>query len=108
MRVILSEAAVADLKRQSGWYFEKAGERIAGRYLKAFDSTVSRIQSQPQMGTVRRFRDFRLQGLRSVMMDGAFRVHLVFFRVESDQLVVFRVLHGMRDLPKRLVDPPSG
>jgi plasmid stabilization system protein ParE len=36
-----------------------------------------------------------------------FRVHLIFYRVEGECLVVFRVMHGMRDLPRRLIEPPG-
>ena len=81
-----------------------AGERVASHYLEAFHMSVSVLVPQPAAGTPRKFRDPRLQGLRSVLMPGAFRVHLVFYRMEEDAVVVFRVLHGMRDLPRRLVE----
>jgi len=40
-------------------------------------------------------------------LHGAFKVHLIFYRVETEELDVFRVLHGMRDLPRRLTQPPG-
>lgn len=104
MKVMLSEAAREDLASQSRWYFQKAGAGLAERYLAAFEMTLSQLAQQPAMGTRRRFRDPRLMGLRSRSMSGAFRVHLVFYREEAGALFVFRVLHGMRDLPRRLLE----
>ena len=103
-RVVVSEAAKEDLARQSQWYISVAGERVARRYLEAFQSVMSVLAQLPAGGVPRKFRDPRLQGLRSVFMPGAFRVHLVFYRMEEDEVVVFRVLHGMRDLPRRLAE----
>jgi hypothetical protein len=34
-------------------------------------------------------------------------VHLVFYRVFERHLDAFRTLHGKRDLPGRLLDPPG-
>ncbi len=104
MKCIVSEAAREDLEGQSQWYFLRAGQSTANRYLAAFDETLTLLATQPCLGTLRKFRDVRLRGLRSVVMFGAFRVHIVFYRAEEDHLLVFRVLHGMRDLPRRLTD----
>ena len=106
-RVEVSDAAREDLALQSAWYVQKAGADIAERYLNAFDATLKKLQSLPEIGRLRMFRDPRLQGLRSFMTDGAFRLHLIFYRVEADTLVVFRVIHGMRDLPRRLMQEPG-
>ena len=64
------------------------------------------LAAQPETGVPRRFRSRKLKGIRSILMSSAFRVHLVFYRVESHRLV-FRVMHGMRDLPRRLMEPPG-
>jgi plasmid stabilization system protein ParE len=103
-RVEVSSAAREDLADQSRWYFDNAGVEIADRYLGAFDATVKLIAAQPDIGRARRFRDSRLKGLRSFAIQGAFRVHLIFYRVEGDAMLVFRVMHGMRDLPRRLAE----
>ncbi len=105
--VIISEAAREDPARQSNWYYHKAGADTAERYLAAFDSATALLAMQPETGTLRKFHDGRLRRLRSVIMFGAFRVHLIFYRAEAEQLVIFRVLHGMRDLPRRLLESPG-
>ncbi len=106
-RCEVTEDARHDLALQYAWYAEKAGERIAERYLEAFRRATDALLLAPETGAPRRFRDPRLAGLRSLQLPGAFRVHLAFYRVEGDAIVVFRVLHGMRDLPRRLTEPPG-
>lgn len=101
----VSDDAKEDLALQYGWYEREADRDIAERYLQAFMNTVALLVQQPEMGMVRRFQNSRLKGIRSFQMQGAFRVHLVFYRIEGDVLVVFRVLHGVRDLPRRLTEP---
>ncbi len=98
----VSADAKEDLAKQYGWYDREADRDIAERYLQSFKNTVEMLVQQPEMGMVRRFQSSRLKGIRSFQMQGAFRVHLVFYRIEGDVLVVFRVLHGVRDLPRRL------
>ena len=106
-RCEVSENARLDLARQYEWYELEAGVDIAERYLQAFQQTAQYVTNHPVVGILRRFRDPRLKGIRSVQVHGAFRVHLVFYRIEEDVLVIFRVLHGMRDLPRRLIEPPD-
>ena len=103
----VSQDAREDLALQYTWYMNQAGSSIAERYLSAFEQSVRALTLQPEMGMPRRFRDRRLSGIRSIQMHGAFRVHLLFYRIEEDVLVIFRVLHGMRDLPRRLITPPE-
>ena len=107
LRQEVSDDARQDLAVQYEWYWREAGEDIAERYLAAFRQTLDLIAQQPEMGMLRRFRSPRLRGIRSFQMLRAFRVHTLFYRIETDTLVVFRVLHGMRDLPRRLFDPPG-
>lgn len=105
-RVEFTLAAREDLAAQSDWYHDEVGIHIAERYLDAVQATVRLLQEQPDLGRPRKFRSARLHGLRSMSVQGAFRVHLVFYRVEAAALVVFRAMHGMRDLPRRLLEQP--
>ena len=103
-RIEITEVAREDLASQSDWYREKAGVHVAEHYVGAVQETLKSLQRQPDLGRLRKYRDPRLCGLRSSTVQGAFRVHLIFYRVENDSLVVFRVMHGMRDLPRRLLE----
>jgi plasmid stabilization system protein ParE len=69
--------------------------------------TLNDLAVQPDLGRVRKFRNRRLAGLRSFQIQGSFHKHLIFYRIEDDTLVLFRVLQGMRDLPRRLLEPPG-
>ena len=107
LRCEVTEDARLDLALQYAWYAQRAGDTIAERYLEAFRHTTETLMRAPETGVLRRFRDPRLAGLRSRQLAGAFRVHLAFHRIADETLTVFRVLHGMRDLPRRLTEPPG-
>ena len=107
VRCEVGEDARQDLLLQYLWYFREAGTGIADRYLDAFRGAVDLLARQPGVGLQRRFRNPRLKGIRSFQLPAPFRVHLIFYREEGERLVVFRVLHGMKDLPRRLTQPPG-
>ena len=106
-RIIVSDEALADLQLQSSWYAEHAGHDVAERYLQSFDETLEAVAKQPDLGRPRHFDHALLSGLRSFGMAGAFHKHLVFYHCESDIVRIFRILQGMRDLPRRLLEPPG-
>lgn len=99
--------ASLDIQLQYDWYDAHAGKDIADRYLAAFFETAQSLIVQPDLGRVRKFRNPRLARLRSLQIQGSFHRHLIFYRIENDTLVVFRVIQGMRNLPRRLVEPPG-
>jgi toxin ParE1/3/4 len=102
-----SGRAEADLTNQYRWYVDNASAEVAERFLVAFDTTMKRLVSMPTTGRLRRFRSAELQGLHSVMMSGGFGAHLVFYRMIGRTVSVERVMHGARDLEKRLTEPPE-
>jgi len=99
--------ALLDLDLQYEWYADAADEDLAEHYLAAFHETKEHLCRQPDLVRIRKFRNRRLAGLRSFQIQGSFRKHLIFYRVEDATLVVFRVMQGMRDLPRRLLEPPG-
>lgn len=102
-----TEEASLDIRLQSDWYDVHAGADISERYLMSLVETLNDLAVQPDLGRVRKFRNRRLAGLRSFQIQGSFHKHLIFYRIEDDTLVLFRVLQGMRDLPRRLLEPPG-
>jgi plasmid stabilization system protein ParE len=56
---------------------------------------------------MRKFRSRELTGIRSFPVGGRFPIHLIFYRASSNQLSIERVMHGGRDLPRRLLEAPS-
>jgi plasmid stabilization system protein ParE len=98
---------IADFDKQFAWYVDKAGEVLAWNFQVALDKSLMKLANRPDLGRLRRFRHAKLQGLRSYPVDGPFAKLLIFYRVEKDILLAFRLMHGARDLPHRLVEPPG-
>ena len=99
-----SDVFIADFEQQARWYLREAGETVARRYLSALDATLSLLCQQPGIGRVRRFRHPLLKGIRSFRVNPPFNLHLIFYRFDATTLYVERVMHGARDLPRRLVE----
>ena len=53
------------------------------------------------------FPEPQLAGLRFYLVEKPFARHLIYYRISGEELVAFRVVPGARDLPRRLLDPPS-
>ena len=96
-----------DFDLQFKWYLEKGGPGLAEKYLVAVDSTLRLLAQQPSLGRKRRFLHSDLQGVFSRRVEPPFNVHLIFYRPFPDCLFVERLLHGARDLPRRLRQPPG-
>jgi plasmid stabilization system protein ParE len=102
-----SPAFQIDVTQQFEWYFDKAGEQLAWRFFTIVDLTLSKLSGQPDLGRLRHFRSPLLRSLRSFRLEPPFQQRLVFYRHKPEELVAERLLHGARDLPRRLVEPNS-
>jgi len=96
-----------DFDLQYRWYLEQAGEAVAERYLSAVLATLRLLATQPGLGRRRKFRHPTLRGIRSFRLVAPFGVHLIFYRLDSAELSAERLMHGARDLPRRLAEPPG-
>jgi toxin ParE1/3/4 len=106
LKIESSNEAKEDIRLQTVWYDEQAGSDIAERYVTAFMSTAHSLSRQPDLGRLCHFRSRKL-ATSAASPWKAFKKHLMFYRLQDDTLFIFRVLHGVRDLPRRLVDPPG-
>jgi plasmid stabilization system protein ParE len=95
----------ADVTGQFEWYFNEAGEELAWRFFKTVDATLIKLSHQPDLGRVRHFRNPLLHGLRSIQVDPPFNRLLIFYRHPKTEVVAERLMHGSRDLPRRLAEP---
>jgi plasmid stabilization system protein ParE len=97
----------ADFDQQYRWYLEQAGEELAERFLNPVLLTLHSLARQSDLGRRRKFRHPSLRNLRSFRVNPPFDRILIFYRVNSDTLEAWRSMHGARDLPRRLVEPPD-
>jgi len=95
----------ADFDRQYRWYAEKAGEELAERFLRAVADTLPWLAEHPDFGRRRKFHHPMLRELFSFPVNRPFQQLLIFYRVTGNSLQAWRLMHGARDLPRRLVEP---
>jgi toxin ParE1/3/4 len=95
----------ADVTNQFGWYFDEAGEELAWRFFNAADQTLHKLARQPDLGRRRKFRHPMLCDLYSFQVERPFNKILIFYRVTENVLQAWRLMHGARDLPRRLAEP---
>lgn len=102
-----SDSFIADFGLQYRWYFQQAGEDLSRRYLHAVDRSLEKLSKLPDLGRQRHFPQPELQGIHSFSVESPFDVHLIFYRFDEQHLDAWRLMHGARDLPNRLVEPIS-
>lgn len=82
-------------------FLRKGGAGIAQRFLTAVYDTFEELGRFPELG--RRRGDVPHPDLRSWHVRG-FRQWLIFYQVETNRVLIWRVLHGARDLTKELAE----
>ena len=88
-------------------FLREAGETIAEGYLSAVVATLRELALHPGWGRERRFRDEVLKGMHSMRVKPPYSRHLIFYRYTDTELFAERLMHGMRDIPRRLRQPPG-
>jgi toxin ParE1/3/4 len=97
-RVLKREAAKRDLISQWVWYAENASTEVADRFLRAADSTLNLLSTQPESGSPFLVRKPELQGMRRVPVSDGFEKILLFYFPLQDGVDLVRVVHGNREL----------
>ncbi|MGD1084924.1 MAG: type II toxin-antitoxin system RelE/ParE family toxin [Verrucomicrobiota bacterium] len=96
-----------DFENLFGWYVDKACVEVAWRFQTALDNSLAKLSIRPDLGRPRHFRHPKLRGLRSCPVEHPFEKLLIFYRATDEVLDAVRLMHGARDLPRRLSEPPS-
>jgi toxin ParE1/3/4 len=78
-------------------HLQEFSSNSAIRFLNSFDETLSFIQNWPELSPIQLVDGWRYTDLR-VRTVAHFREYLVFYRIMNEEIEVFRVLHGSRDL----------
>jgi toxin ParE1/3/4 len=84
-----------DLAEELSRLNEKAGPEVAESWYEALESTIHELEQHPHLGRER--KDLSPKGVRSWRVTG-FSRWLVFYRVEDDSIVLYRVRQGMMNL----------
>lgn len=92
-----------DVRSALDFYLVEAGDTVALAFVEAIDAAFQYIAEFPTAGSSRLGHDLGLPGLRSWPLKRF--PYLVFYFDHGDHVVVWRVLHAQRDLPKTLSDP---
>jgi plasmid stabilization system protein ParE len=99
----ISPRANSDLAGQYRWYFQQAGTETAVGYLEAFYATAEKLAKFPKLGRACRFPQRRFKDFRSLAIDAPYGLYSIYYRVSPTHLIVERVMHSSRDLPRRLL-----
>lgn len=86
--------------RLSATYLNEAGEQVALGFIDALEKTFAHLSRYPASGSPRYTHELDLPGLRSRVLPRY--PHSVFYVERDDYVDVWRVLHGMRDIPRWL------
>jgi toxin ParE1/3/4 len=107
LRIQIAQRAEQDMVLQYRWYLDNADLDVAERYLLAVHETIQTIAGQPDLGIRRHFAAPELVNIRSFQIRRPFDRHLLFY-LEGQTLRIERVMHGARELPRRLLEEPEG
>ncbi len=103
--VELRELARRDVDEAVEHYLTEAGSSVAMAFIDALDDAFRRIGRNPASGSPRYAQELGLPGLRSRILSGY--PYLVFYVEREENIDVWRVLHGARDIPAWLREPPE-
>ena len=96
-RLVVSDAAAADIVEQADWYSTQADRALVERWENAVTSAITQVVKNPNAGAPCNFRPRELRNVRHIAIPG-FRKHLLFYTVDLERIFVLRVVHGARDL----------
>ena len=102
-RIERQAQAREDVRSALDFYLVEAGETVAQAFIEAIDAAFRHVAEMPTSGSSRLAQEVGLPGLRSWPVKRF--PYLVFYLDHGDRVVVWRVLHSQRDLPRTLADP---
>ena len=107
MSLLKSDDFIADVERQFEWYAVNADLEIANRYLDAVEAICKLLEQHRLLGPLAKLRHPRLREWRFIVVFRPFQKHILFYETNGDDVLMRRAMHGHRDLPRRLTEPPE-
>ena len=100
--VIPRALAKQDVEEAISHYLSEDAKQAALGFIDALEQAYAHIARHPATGSPRYAHELDLPGLRSWSLKRY--PHIVFYVEHADHIDVWRVLHGMRDIPAWLRD----
>lgn len=101
--VVPRERAERDVDEAIDYYLSENAQEAALGFIDALEQAYSHIGIHPDTGSSRYAGELNLPGLPFRRLKKY--PHLVFYVERSDHIDVWRVLHGVRDIPSWMQDP---
>lgn len=98
--VVPRTLARQDVEEAIAHYLEEGAEQAALGFIDALEQAYAHIARHGASGSPRYAHELDLPGLRTWSLQRY--PHLVFYVEHDDHIDVWRVLHGMRDIPSWL------
>lgn len=97
------EQANQDVDDAIAYYLEEASSSVALGFIDALERAYKHIARHPGTGSPRYGHELDLPGLRAWALSSY--PYLVCYVERPDQIDIWRVLHGQRDIPAWMPDP---
>ncbi|WP_395018299.1 type II toxin-antitoxin system RelE/ParE family toxin [Dongia sp.] len=99
-RLVLADAALADLRGIAEYTIERWGAAQKRRYLAALHAAVRRLRRNPTLGRNR--PDLR-RGYHTFLVAR----HVIFYRFDKDECEIVRILHDRMDMHRVAEESPE-
>ena len=91
-----------DIDEALNYYVSEASDEVALQFIDALEAAYRHLLEHPASGSLRYSYELDLPGLRTWPLQGF--PWLIFYRDTGQQVDVWRVLHGNRDIPTWMGD----
>lgn len=102
---VLRERARRDIDEAVTHYRIEAGANTSRNFIRALEYAVERIREQPAAGSPRYATELDITGLRVRALRKF--PHLIFYVEHENDIDIWRVLHGARDIPPGIRSPEA-
>lgn len=93
MKYRLTDDSIYDLENIFEYTVYEFNYDQAIKYLDSFDAILENLSANPNLG---RLRNEIRNELRSITHSK----HVIFYRIIENEIIILRILHGSRDLPR--------
>jgi len=97
----VSDAAVADILDQGDWYARQSGPKLSNTWERAVTNSMLKLTKNPRTGSLCKFKAEEIRDVRRTPIPG-FPKHLIFYRIDNEEILILRVFHGARELESLL------